>query len=184
MAVVGPVGSFRTGQCCWLTVLSGTQTYGVQCSCIGLAFLSKALFLAEGTTESKRRSWSLLYCTPYRAHVVSQSSLTMSVWVSVGDCVCMCVCVGVWTCMCNYRFVCISVLKQGGQCNCGRRALNCALHHFLCSHFAAVAGLHFLPLPSAEWSLFIVTHVHSTQFRAYTLCLSSVHRIISLFKLQ
>lgn len=59
---------------------------GVQCSCIGLAFLSEALFLAERTAESKRRPRSLGYCTPCRAHVVSQSSLTMSVWVSVGDC--------------------------------------------------------------------------------------------------
>lgn len=155
MPVLGSLGCFRTGPCCWLTVFSGTQTYGGA----GLlhhafAFLSKALFPAEGTTESKRSSWSLsVLCTPYRAHVVSPSSLTMSVWVSVGDCVC----VGVWTCMCKYRFVCMSLLKQGGQCNCGRRALNCVLHHFLCSHFAAVAGLHFLPLPSAEWSLFIVT---------------------------
>lgn len=155
MPVVGSVGCFRTGQCCWLTVFSGTQTYG------GAALLHHACFSfqgpffpAEGTTESKRRPWSLCYCTPYRAHVVSQSSLTMSVWVSVGDCVC----VGVWTCMCKYRFVRASVPKQGGQCNCGRRALNWALHHFLCSHFAAVAGLHFLPLPSAEWILFIVTH--------------------------
>lgn len=142
---------------------------GVQRSSTSLAFLSKALFPALGTTESKRSSWSLCYCTPYRAHVVSQSSLTMSVWVSVGDRVC----VGVWTCMCKYGFVCTSVPKQGGQCNCGRRGLNCVLHHFLCSHFAAVAGLHFLPLPSSEWSLFIVAHIHSAQFGAYTLCAST-----------
>lgn len=50
------------------------------------------------------------------------------------------------------------VLKQGGQCHRGRRALNCELHHFLCSHSAAVAGLHFLPPALAECSLFVGRH--------------------------
>lgn len=112
---------------------------GVQSFSTSLAFLSKAFSLLR---EPQNLNAGPAVCVPAR---LSEHMLCLRAH-------CDRVCLGERrrVNMYVYSVVCRSMAKQGGQCNCGRNAPNCTLHHFLCSHSAAVAGLCFRPLPSAE----------------------------------
>lgn len=152
MAVVGPVGSFGTGQCCWLTILSGTQTYG------GAVFLHQACFSFQGPfPRSGNHRIQMRALKSALLHALASTCCVSE--LTDRECLGLCrrPCVCVWACehVCVIIVLCALVCwNKEGNVTVVRRALNCALHHFLCSHSAAVAGLHFLPLPSAEWSLF------------------------------